>query len=282
MSKLKKYSVALAIVICLLCVLLCGSALAEETEETDVITFTETPVYFDGLLSCRGYQAGDEYYVPLEAACAVLGYSADVSYDIENNLMTVEVAGITITAGMEDDYLCANGRYLYLPDGYMEVDGSFIIPAEALAKIFTLDVTLDEELEAISFSTADEEVLASGDEYYDEDDIYWMSRIIMWESGNQPAAGQIGVGNVILNRAGDARFGETIKDVIFQPGQFSVVETEAIYGEPSEMSLACAKLVYEGYNTVGDSLFFQVGRYWGSDMIETTWVTQIGDHNFFI
>ena len=108
-----------------------------------------------------------------------------------------------------------------------------------------------------------------------------MSRIITWESGNQPVEGQIAVGNVILNRAGDARFGETIKDVIFQPGQFSVVSTVVIYDEPYEISTVCAKLVLEGYNTVGDALFFQVGRYWGSGMIETTWLGQIGDHNFF-
>ena len=224
---------------------------------------------------------GDESYVSLEAACAVLGYDADVDYNKEINKLTVEVAGITIEAGFEDDYLCANGRYLYLPDGYMEVDGSFIIPSEALAKIFTLDVSWDEELGAVNFSTADEQILQSGDEYYNEDDLYWMSRIITWESGNQPVEGQIAVGNVILNRAGDARFGETIKDVIFQPGQFSVVSTGVIYDEPYEISTVCAKLVLEGYNTVGDALFFQVGRYWGSGMIETTWLGQIGDHNFF-
>ncbi len=280
MSKLKKNSLALVFVICLLCVFLCGTALAEETDNG--VSYTEAPVYVDGLLSCRGYMIGDNSYVSLEAACAVLGYDADVNYDKEINELTVEVAGITITAGAEDYYLCANGRYLYLPDGYMEIDGCFIIPTDALAKIFTLELTRDDETGAINLSTADEQILQSGDEYYNEDDIYWMSRIITWESGNQPVAGQIGVGNVILNRAGDARFGETIKDVIFQEGQFSVVSTGAIYGEPYEISVVCAKLVYEGYNTVGDALFFQTGRYWGSGMIETTWLCQIADHNFFM
>lgn len=280
MSKLKKNSLALVFVICLLCVFLCGTALAEETDNG--VSYTEAPVYVDGLLSCRGYMIGDNSYVSLEAACAVLGYDADVDYDKEINELTVEVAGITITSGAEDYYLCANGRYLYLPDGYMEIDGYFIIPTDALAKIFTLELTQDDETGAINLSTADEQILRSGDEYYNEDDIYWMSRIITWESGNQPVAGQIGVGNVILNRAGDARFGETIKDVIFQEGQFSVVSTGAIYGEPYEISVVCAKLVYEGYNTVGDALFFQTGRYWGSGMIETTWLCQIADHNFFM
>ena len=279
MSKLKKYSVTLVFVICLLCVFLCSSALAEETDAGEV--YTETPIYFDGLLSCRGYLIGENTYVSLEAACAVLGYDSDVYYDKEIGKLTVETAGVTITAASADKYMCANGRYIYLPDGYIEVDGAFVVPAEAIAKIFTLTLTEDEQTGVIDFNTADEQILVSGDEYYNEDDLYWMSRIITWEAGNQPVEGQIGVGNVILNRVGDARFGETVKDVIFQPGQFSVATSGAIYGDAYEISAVCAKLVYEGYNTVGDALFFQTGRYWGSGMIETTWLTKIGDHNFF-
>ncbi len=279
MSKLKKYSVTLVFVICLLCVSLCSSALAEDADTG--AGYTETPIYFDGLLSCRGYLIGDNTYVSLEAACAVLGYDTDVYYDKEIDKLTVETAGIAITAASADQYMCANGRYIYLPDGYIEIEGSFVVPAEALTKIFTLTLTEDTETGTIDFSTADEQILRSGDEYYNEDDLYWMSRIITWESGNQPMEGQIGVGNVILNRVGDARFGATLKEVIFQPGQFSVATSGAIYGEPYEISVICAKLVYEGYNTVGNALFFQTGRYWDSGMIETTWVAKIGDHNFF-
>ena len=280
MSKLKKCSITLVFVICLLCVFLCCSAFAEETD--DGVSYTETPVYVDGLLSCRGYTVGSNTYISLEAISAVLGYDTDSYFDNETNTMTVEVGGIVIEACSSDQYMSANGRYLYLPDGYMEVEGSFIVPVEAAAKIFTLSLAWNEELEAFDLGTANEEILQSGDEYYNEDDIYWMSRIITWESGNQPVAGQIGVGNVVLNRIDSSRFADTLKGVIFQPGQFTPAETGAIYLEPYEISVVCAKLVYEGYNTVGDALFFQVGRYWEGGMnSSTTWVMTIGDHNFF-
>lgn len=280
MSIAKKFSASLVFAVCLLFVLLCGYASADETDSGAELE--EAPVYVDGLLSCRGYRIGDDTYVSFEAACAVLGYDAVFDYDKEIDKLTVEVAGIEITVGCADEYMCANGRYIYLPDGYREVKGSFVVPTEALAKIFTLTYQWDEKLGAINFITADEQILTSGDEYYNEDDIYWMSRIITWESGNQPIAGQIAVGNVILNRVGDSRFGQTVKDVIFQPGQFSVVTSGAINGQPYAISEICAKLVYEGYNTVGNALFFQTGRYWGSSMIKTTWVAKIGDHNFFM
>ncbi len=281
MSKLKKYSITLVFVICLLCVFLCCTAFAEETDNG--VSYTESPVYVDGLLSCRGYTVGENTYVPLEALSAVLGYDTAAYFDNEINTLTVELGGIVIEACRSDQYMRANGRYLYLPDGYMEIDGSFVIPVTAAAKIFTLSVSWNTELGAYDLSTASEQILQSGDEYYNEDDIYWMSRIITWESGNQPVAGQIGVGNVVLNRIESPRFANTLKDVIFEPGQFSPVDTGAIYGDPYEISVVCAKLVYEGYNTVGDALFFQVGRYWENGMNSTTtWLMSIGDHNFFI
>lgn len=280
MSRIKKYSVTLVFVICLLCVFLCCSAFAEETD--DGAGFVETPVYVDGLLSCRGYVVGDNTYVSLEAISAVLGYDTDTHYDNEINTLTVRLGGIVIEACSSDQYMSANGRYLYLPDGYMEVEGSFIVPVEAVTKIFTLGLSWNEELGAYDLSTANEQLLQSGDEYYNEDDIYWMSRIITWESGNQPVAGQIGVGNVILNRIENSRFADTLKGVIFQPGQFAPAANGVVYGEPYDISVVCAKLVYEGYNTVGDALFFQVGRYWGSGMGSSpTWLMSIGDHNFF-
>lgn len=280
MSKIKKYSITLVFVICLLCVFLCCSAFAEEAD--DGAGYVETPVYVDGLLSCRGYIVGDNTYVSLEAISAVLGYDTDTHYDNEINTLTVRLGGIVVEACSSDQYMSANGRYLYLPDGYMEIEGSFVVPMDAVAKIFTLGLSWNEELGAYDFGTANKQLLQNGDEFYNEDDIYWMSRIITWESGNQPVAGQIGVGNVILNRIDSSRFADTLKGVIFQPGQFSPAANGVVYGEPYEISVVCAKLVYEGYNTVGDALFFQVGRYWGSGMGSSpTWLMSIGDHNFF-
>ena len=152
MSKLKKYSIILVFVICLLCVFLCGSAFAEETDSG--VSYTETPVYVDGLLSCRGYTVGSNTYVSLEAISAVLGYDTAAYFDNEINTLTVEVGGIVIEACSSDQYMSANGRYLYLPDGYMEVEGSFIVPMDAVAKIFTLSCSWNEELGAYDLGTA--------------------------------------------------------------------------------------------------------------------------------
>lgn len=277
MSRKFRFNLILVFVVCLLCVLCCGSALADEAEEAG---YPEAPVYVDGMLSCRGYVIDGDVYVSLESVCGVLGYNAKTDYDIDTNNLTVSVAGIEITAGARDNYMCANGRCLYLPNGYFEINGSAVFPVDAVAKIFTLSISMNAENGGVDFGTANEAILMSGDEFYDEDDLYWMSRIITWESGNQPVAGQIAVGNVVLNRVESQRFPDSIKEVIFQPGQFSPAMNGVIYGEPYEISVICAKLTLEGYNTVGDALFFQVGRY-GAVADIATYVCTIAGHNFF-
>ena len=160
MSKVSKFNITLVFVACLLCALFCTTAFADEAE-TDV-GYTETPVYIDGLLSFRGYTVGDTTYLPLECTCAVLGFESESNFDIETNTLTVKVEDIEITVCKDDEYICANGRYFYLPDGYMEIDGSAVVPIDAIERIFTLEAKWDAKLEAYDLDTANKAILISG------------------------------------------------------------------------------------------------------------------------
>lgn len=279
MSKICKFNISLVFVVCLLCVLCCTAAFADGTDDT--VEYDVVPVYVDGLLSCRGYTVGENTYVSVEAVCGVLGYDSTSYFNKETNTLTVKVADIEITACADDKYFTANDRCLYLPDGYIEIEGTPVFPLEAVAKIFTLELT-ETKYGAFNFDTANEALLESGEEFYNEEDLYWMSRVITWESGNQLIEGQIGVGNVVLNRLEDSRFKNTVKDVIFQPGQFMVVDSKAIYGKPYEVSIAAAKMAFEGYNTVDDALFFQACRAGDNWMCNNTdYIITIDAHSFF-
>ena len=280
MSKLKKLNISLVFVACLLCAFLCATACADGAEED--VSYVETPIYIDGLLSTRGYLDGGVTYLPLETACAVLGYDTVSDFNTDINTLTVSAAGINIRVCGDDPYFTANGRYFFMPDGYREIDGLFAVPIDVLAKLFTLELRWDEQLGAYDLDTANEAPILSGDEFYNDEDLYWMSRIITYEAGNQPIEGQIGVGNVVLNRVKSDVFADTVKDVIFQPGQFNPVASKAIFLDPFESGIISAKLVLEGYNTVGDSLYFHMGNYGEKWMSENeSFVIKIGDHYFF-
>lgn len=283
MRILGKFNIALVFVLCLLCVLLCGSALADDAE--DEVSYAEAPVYMDGLLSCRGYVIGADTYVSLDAVCGILGYETQYGYDEETDNITVLVDGIEITVNKEDDYLSANGRCLYMPEGYTEVQGAAVFPLEIVAKIFTLDLSWNDEVGAYNFGTQSKALLVSAEEFYDEEDLYWLARIINAESRNQPLEGQIGVGNVVMNRVDNPRYPDSIKEVIFDQScgtQFTPVENGSIYLDPSERCLAAAKLCLEGENTVGDALFFQQaagGDNWIAN--NTRHAIRIADHSFY-
>jgi spore germination cell wall hydrolase CwlJ-like protein len=47
-----------------------------------------------------------------------------------------------------------------------------------------------------------------------------MAKVVMHEAANQPRSGQLAVAQVIMNRVGQSRFGETVCAVVNQPGQF--------------------------------------------------------------
>ena len=121
---------------------------------------------------------------------------------------------------------------------------------------------------------------------YDQEDLYWLSRIISAESRGEPLVGQIAVGNVVLNRTESDQFPDTVKEVVFDSQyaiQFTPVANGTIYQEPAASSVLAAKLCLEGAEVAGDSLYF-----FAPAVSAGSWITQnrtyyaaIGSHHFY-
>lgn len=54
------------------------------------------------------------------------------------------------------------------------------------------------------------------------DDLYLLARLVESEAGNQDFETKMKVASVVMNRVGSPNYPDTIKDVIYQSGQFSV------------------------------------------------------------
>jgi spore germination cell wall hydrolase CwlJ-like protein len=67
----------------------------------------------------------------------------------------------------------------------------------------------------------------TGTPRYTPEDISILAAVAEREAGNQGIDGMRYVISVVLNRVRDPRFPANIQDVIYQPGQFSVVKTSA-------------------------------------------------------
>lgn len=245
-------------------------------------------VYFDGLLSDRGYLAGDTVYLSPEAICAYHGLELHTESSGES--FTLSLPALDLSGSTELEYMTANGRYLYVPEGYLEIDGRIYLSAPVLERALGLQITLYGEPVCAEVSTLPLNVIRGGENYYDThvptEDLYWLSRIIYAEAKEQPLAGLIGVGNVVLNRVESDSFPNTVFDVIHDREytvQFDPAATGSVKGEPDELSVIAACLCFEGYNTVGDSLYFVNPITGDSSWFESslTYVTTIGGHDFY-
>ena len=115
--------------------------------------------------------------------------------------------------------------------------------------------------------------------------LYWLPQIINAEAKGQPMAGMIGVGNVVMNRIASDKFPNSVTSVLYERDyaiQFEPVQNGSIKAQPDERAYIAAYLCLEGYNTVGESLFF-VNPAYGSGWFDRDLqlVKVFGDHNFY-
>lgn len=102
-----------------------------------------------------------------------------------------------------------------------------------------------------------------------------LAALIYCEAGNQPYAGKVAVGAVVLNRVESSRFPNTLEGVVYQRGQFTPARTGKLARVLASGNIpnACYEAAYDALNgsdPVNGALFFNSRR--GS--------YKLGDHYF--
>lgn len=252
--------------------------------------YQDVRVYFDGLLTDKAYLSDGVVFISPEAICAY--YGLELRSEATDSGFSMAVSTLELTAARGEEYMEANGRYLFTPSGYLDIGGRIYLPKDVIERIFGITVSCGGEPLRADISTTGISLLQGGEDYYSvhfsTDDLYWLSHIIYAEAREQPLAGQIGVGNVVFNRVQSDDFPDTVFDVIFDRQydtvQFDPISGQGVLEEPDELSLIAACLCLEGYNTVGESLFFVNPDRGDSSWFEAAlnFVVTIGDHDFYV
>ena len=254
--------------------------LNDEADET--AAYTLVPILMNGEYAGTALAQNGQVVLSVPDVCAMLGFGCEAARDGASVTYTVDGVQMQFTCG--EQYYTANGRTLYEKGGVQALDGEVVLPPEAMTKLFGAAIAYDADAETVSVDPASKALLQDADSFYAQHDLYWLSHIVYSESNGQPMDGMIGVGNVVLNRVKSASFPNTVKDVVFQPGQFNPVDMGTIYLEPSEQAILAAKLAIEGVNTVGESLYFVnpvIGdSSWFNRSLTCTIV--IADHAFYM
>ncbi|UWG96955.1 cell wall hydrolase [Dehalobacter sp. DCM] len=117
----------------------------------------------------------------------------------------------------------------------------------------------------------------------DEEDIRLLAKIIYAEARGESFEGQVAVGAVVLNRVESSHFPDTIKDVIYQPGQFSAVNDKQIELTPDDQAYEAALAALEGQDPTNGAVFYYNPMTATDNWIKTRDVVKhIGNHTFCV
>ncbi len=224
-------------------------------------------------------------YVPLRKFSESTGSGA-VEWNAKNREASVINDEVQIYIGIGKAYIEGNDRVLYSGNQNLIIDGATYVPVRSLSKIIGADVTWDASSRTAFVKTGGT-VLQGGDEFYDKDDLNWMSRVISAEGQGEPLEGKIAIGNVVLNRVASENFPDSVYDVVFDTAggvQFTPVANGSIHNNPTEESIIAAKICLEKYKITDKNVLF----FFNPSISTSTWIPEnrdyvmtIGQHKFY-
>ncbi len=245
-------------------------------------------LYYDGLLFDKAILRDDLVYVAPDSIGDY--YGLELNTEIDGTKFQINSSNLVMSGDSEQPYIMANYRYIYNPEGFIIENNRVYFSEQLIEKVFGLKLTAYGEPKALEVSSEGLNIIKGGPDYYQInygiEDLFWLPRIIYAESKGQPFEGLIGVGNVVYNRVEHELFPNTVFEVIFDSKyavQFTPASTGAVMDEPDERSIVAACLCLEGYNTVGDSLYFVNPKKGDSRWFreELDFICTIGDHDFY-
>ena len=262
---------------------------ADEAETTEVV---EPAVTTDELILIDGQPAPIEIgrvqgegttYVSLAGMAKALDNSVAAAWDGSTGTVTVTTENLTMTARLGEKYVVANGRYLYLGESIGQNNGTVIVPLSVVTKAFDAKLTWDAATGKILVQRGSG-ALMHGDAFYNQDDLFWLSRVMYAEAGNQGLKGQMAVGNVVMNRVANPIFPNSIHGVLAQKNQFSTYKGGKLANRtPNEGSVIAAKLVLDGgvVEEVENALWFDAkcSNSWAAR--HKTHLATLGGHKFY-
>ncbi len=268
-----------------------SAPLPSPPEPVPAIPWQTVPVYYNGLLADRAYLRDTVVYFPPAALARFLELTLDTQATEEAYTLTLE--GVEVQGRADRDFAMADARYLYTPGGFLTVDGEVCLPVQAAARLFGFQAQVDLHPTAPRVDLRmGSPVLMHGsggyyESHYSAEDLYWLSHIIHAEAKGEPLAGQIGVGNVVLNRMKSPLYPGSIRDVIFEicgdVVQFDPIADGSVHLPVNESTMIAVYLCLEGFNTVGESMFFVnpvTGNPGWFDAYRSFY-TRIGGHDFY-
>ena len=244
-------------------------------------------LYKDGKQILKGQvvDIGGTVYVPVQRFADLFGHFKTV-YTEATEQVVITGTNLSITVKVGDPYITVNERIFYTGKKVISLGGWIFVPLTSMSKAVNAKVTIRQGYYDAFITSGDPAKVPWASEYYNATDLYWLSRIISAEAKGEPFAGQIAVGNVVLNRVRSSQFPNTVKGVIFDTKygtQFSPVASGTIYNTPTASAVRAAKICLEGYSLSTQMIYFYNPKIATSSWIGRTrpYIMTVGNHKFY-
>lgn len=230
-------------------------------------------------------------YVPLRAFVDYVG-DFQILWNASSRTATVKDRNLTITARVGDRFITSNGIRINSDVPNLLLDNRIHVPIRSIADAMGLTVTWNASRRTAAVSgqyDANEppnDKPGNNQSNTNQNDLYWLSRIISAESRGESMAGKIAVGTVVMNRVKSSMYPNTVYGVIFDKKfgtQFTPVASGSIYNTPTQESIEAAKRVLAGERTDSRILFFVNEKIATNNWISKnrTYILTIGNHKFY-
>ena len=122
------------------------------------------------------------------------------------------------------------------------------------------------------FTEAEEEVIIGEIEIvtYTEEELELLARVIFAEAGSNWCSDKMQqyTGSVVLNRMASPLFPNTMREVVYQRGQYSCARSGNINKTPNERAYNCARFLLENGSVLPSNVIFQSQHKQGDGLYE--------------
>lgn len=201
-----------------------------------------------------------------EAEIQTNGLRVRSEADGESSVITAVSTGMTLTVDTDaestDEWIAVEyaGTTGYVSAEYVTTElalgeGITIEEEQAAAAKKAEEEAAKKAAQVASSGTVQNEAVAAS-----TDDVTLLAALIQCEAGNQPYEGQLAVGAVVMNRLRSGRYGGSIYNVIYAPGQFppagkGLVANNIANGPKASCMQAAAEAINGADNTGGATRF---------------------------
>ena len=163
---------------------------------------------------------------------------------------------------------------IYLCQQYNETSNDTEITSEYIETIETStleETTIEETTNEILLETTSEDIIDDLEGYcYSNEDLYLLARVIDAEASDICTnEHKMCTGQVILNRINSNKYPNTLKEVVYDKGQYASVENNKLKKEISKESLEVARRLLNGEKILPDDVVYQAEFPQGKETVKT-------------